>query len=434
MGSAMQGVGVEELLDAVVAYLPDPLSLTKSLIQQRLSSATSPFYGLAFRNLHDKYRGLLTFIRIYRGTLKAGSTLYNINTGQRQKVGKVMEAYADELRDVRVGSEGNVVVVSGLSATATGDTLTLPAATDKEEMSLLPILQIPDPVYFCSLEAHSTSQQQALEEALAIIQKEDPSLKVSMEADIGQLVVCGMGELHLEVVRGRLKDQFGLETYMGPLQVAYKEAPTVAADHVQQASRDVQGTTHNVMLHLRLLPTAGSGAFKRLKVLATQEEDWTLPRDIVHAVENGVMAALSNGPSLSCPVVDVSVELLKLTTSRGVLPAMVAAAATHCVLHLLRQANCQVMEPLMSVAISVPMELVHEVIGDLAKRRALIKEVEVLDEESRIVQAETPLAEMLHFSRDIRTVTRGLASLEVQFSRYQALTADHLHQLQTRAY
>lgn len=104
-----------------------------------------------------------------------------------------MEAYADELREVTVGSEGNVVVVSGLSATATGDTLTLPAATDREEVSLLPILQIPDPVYFCSLEAHSPSQQQALEEALAIIQKEDPSLKVSMEADMGQLVVCGMG-------------------------------------------------------------------------------------------------------------------------------------------------------------------------------------------------------------------------------------------------
>ncbi|OWA51330.1 Ribosome-releasing factor 2, mitochondrial [Hypsibius exemplaris] len=421
IGSSIRNIGVSQLLDAITRYLPDPLATTRPVVSERLAASTG-FYGMAFKNVHDKQKGLLTFLRLYRGSVRPGMSLWNVNKNQKERVVKVMEAYADELKEIPEATEGNMAVVSGLSATITGDTLVASTPTIHEDSpgtSLVPILYIPDPVYFCSVEAGSISQQQALEDALNIILKEDPSIKMSTDAEMGQLIVSGMGELHLEVLKERLRQEFKLDVYMGPLQVAYKEAPTVQADFSHTLIRDGL----SVEIHLRLLPSMETGPFKRLKLAPIKGVDFTsVYRPSIHAAENGVTAGLSNGCLMGSPVTNVQVELLNFNASRSALPAIIALAATQCVRELLRRSQCQILEPFMNVVVSVPMNLVPEVMGDLAKRRARIKEIAVLDQETRCVMAETPLAEMLHFSRDLRTATHGMASLDVEFGHYEPMT------------
>ncbi|XP_046440167.1 ribosome-releasing factor 2, mitochondrial-like [Daphnia pulex] len=436
-GSSYRNIGVQPLLNAVTHYLPSPRDRSYEFVQSY--AANADLCSLAFKIQNDAQRGPLTFVRIYSGQIESGQKIYNVSRDTTEKTGRLYVASADELNEVQSLSEGNIAVVTGLKGTVTGDTLTsgvtamnaarrwLAKKQGVSEAEVAPILagvEIPDPVFFCSIETASLVYQKKLEHALEMLQREDPSLKVKFNEDTGQTIVSGMGELHLEIVLERIRSEYGVEASLGAFQVAYKETALNEITDVFILDKTLGGTKQFVKMSMSIKPNPNAqGAIPLEKGTSKESRDQLSTVWAIHmkATERGVASALSSGPLLSFPVTCVELHLHSLEVGHKTSELMVAAAASQCVSQLLRKGGTCLMEPFMKLEVIIEEHFLHAVLGDFAQHRSDILEV-TERHELKVVIAESPLSELRGYSKRIRILTSGTATFSMEFSCYKLMS------------
>lgn len=441
-GSSLKNKGVQHLLDAITLYLPSPLDVKHDFVDFYKNSLVC----LAFKIIHDKQRGMLTFLRIYNGEVKSGTNIYNVNQKKTEKVNRLLQVDADEFQDISQASSGNIVCVSGFKETITGDTLVSSASaaqsaqrahknnkstsaellTDDTESLDTPVLaglEIPSPVFFCSVEAPSASSQKDLDYALECLQREDPSLSAKLNPDTGQTILCGMGELHLEIVQNRILTEYGIDAHLGPLQVAYKETVKKEADITEVLDTKVGDHHHYVMLRLSVEPSSERN-FHHVELVHTKENTLTtIRRNHLNAIENGIKSALAGGPVLNFPVIHVSVSLHDFVINRGTSLPMVSACSISAMQKALQEANTVLMEPIMKIQVTCGELYLPSILGDLAQRRSNITSIQSW-QNLQIIHATTPISELMGYSTALRTISSGMATFSLELSHYEALSTD----------
>ncbi|XP_020768785.1 ribosome-releasing factor 2, mitochondrial isoform X2 [Odocoileus virginianus] len=342
-GSALKNKGVQPLLDAVTLYLPSPEERNCEFLQWYKGDLCA----LAFKVLHDKQRGPLVFMRIYSGMLKPQTAIHNINGNCTERISRLLLPFADQHIEIPLLTAGNIALTVGLKHTATGDTVVSSESSalaasrrarregakkqkgnSEAERLLLAGVEIPEPVFFCTIEPPSMAKQPDLDHALKCLQREDPSLKVKLDPDSGQTILCGMGELHIEIIHDRIKREYGLETYLGPLQVAYREAILNSVHATDTLDRTLGDKRHLVTVELEAKPMETSSLLPVIEYAASVSGD--LSQASREAFENGVHSACLQGPLLGSPVQDLAVTLHSLVIHPGTSTTMISACVSRC--------------------------------------------------------------------------------------------------------
>uniref|UniRef100_A0A7N8XH07 Ribosome-releasing factor 2, mitochondrial n=1 Tax=Mastacembelus armatus TaxID=205130 RepID=A0A7N8XH07_9TELE len=431
-GSSLRNKGVQPLLDAITAYLPAPSERHHDVVRWYKDDLCA----LAFKVLHDKQRGPLVFVRIYSGTLKPQTAIHNINRNSIERMSRLLVPFADQHVEIPSMTAGNIALTVGLKQTVTGDTIVSSKAsaaaaarraqneseTGKKKGEhasvVLSGVEVPDPVFFCTIEPPTLAKQSDLENALNCLQREDPSLKVRVDPDSGQTILCGMGELHIEIIHDRIRREYGIETHLGPLQVAYRETILHEASTTDTLDRTVGERRHVVTVKLAVRPVelSSAGGFTAF----TEELEEQLSQEIKEAVENGVHSSYLQGPLLGYPLEGVSTLIQSVSMVPGTSPAMVSACVSRCMLKALRLAGGQVLEPLMSLEVTVGEEHLSSVLGDLAQRRGTVRDIQSRHD-NKVLLATVPLAEMMGYSTILRTLTSGTATFSLELDTYEAM-------------
>lgn len=483
LGSSYRNVGVQPLLNAICLYLPQPFEAKRARqlfsaynpdidLEQPLTTTSAALCesaqrlcALAFKIVTDRRLGALTFVRIYSGQLQPGQTIYNVNRDVTEKVGKVYRAFADQFVDITrpitpgggtAGKDaratiGDIVAVSGLVHTITGDTLVFKnvaksvvvegnnaeedaAAADEEdnETTTMAGIEVPEPVFYCSIEAPSMSKMKQLEVVLEQLQREDPSLKVVHDQVNNQLVIKGMGELHIDIVKDRIKREHGIEVTTGPLQVAYRETITAESSRYRhEMSKTIGGVNNRCLVELEIRPepisnkTTGGGDVVSLKVINTKERQLSALLKPWHLrwIKQAVKRAFEYGPLLSSPVVSVEVLVHDFETTRRTSQAFITSAIGQCMLEALRTGSPILLEPIMELEIRTPETHLGPILSDLSARRAEFGPSSTLTgpEAETALIAYVPLSELVAYSSALRQLTSGLASFEMTLHSYRAM-------------
>ncbi|XP_051552500.1 ribosome-releasing factor 2, mitochondrial isoform X2 [Myxocyprinus asiaticus] len=434
-GSSLKNKGVQPLLDAITAYLPAPNERHHDLVRWYKDDLCA----LAFKVIHDKQRGPLVFVRIYSGSMKAQSAVYNINRNGTERMSRLLLPFADQHLEIPSLSAGNIALTVGLKQTVTGDTIVSSKAsaaaavqrahaeTESERDShresnslVLAGVEVPEPVFFCSIEPPSMAKQADLEHALSCLQREDPSLKVRTDPDSGQTILCGMGELHIEIIHDRIKREYNIETQLGPLQVAYRETILQSASATDTLDRTLGDKRH--VVNVELTVHAWTESVTSCDITFEKEVQAQLPADVREAVENGVQSAYLQGPVLGFPVQGVQTVIQHVGLEPGTSAAMVSACVSRCMLKALRQAGGQVLEPVMALEVTVGEEHLSPVLTDLAQRRGTVCDIQSR-QENKVLLATVPLAEIMGYSTLLRTLTSGNATFSLELSSYEPMNA-----------
>ncbi|KAJ8723636.1 hypothetical protein PYW07_007616 [Mythimna separata] len=458
-GSSYKNIGVQTLMDGIISYLPSPAE------GHRLyQSFGSELAARAFKVQHDDQRGVLTFLRLYSGEICKGQKIYNLARDKSEQTGALYVALADEYRPVEKVTAGNIAVVSSLKATMTGDLITSSqAAASRAKGQLAQLLQqpgqaeelvlpgarqrlqtletqpggeelaemllgignvVPEPVFLCSIEPPSVAQQVALETALAELQREDPSLRVTTDADSGQTVLAGMGELHLEIIKERIVREYKIEVELGPLQIAYRETLAGSARHAFTTDRKIGGARQLCNVTMSAKGVKGIAHDKVLKLDKSGDSAANLarlhPRHL-QAIRQGVNTALLHGAKLGCPVVDVQVTLHWFELGRGTSDSVVTATVAQCLRKVFEEADSILLEPLMSLEVVSPESHSSRVLADLARRRTQIQHIHIRHN-SKVIECLAPLSELLGYSSTLRSLSSGLATFTMEFHSYHQMS------------
>lgn len=407
LGSAYRNKGIEPLLDAVVDYLPAPEELADR--QPVAPDANGPLTALLFKIAADDH-GSLAYLRLYRGTLRPGDSVIDGASGRRERIGRLYRMHADRKVEQELAVAGDIVAVTGLKQSRTGDTLCEP-----QHPTVLESIALPDPVIAVAIEAKRQADQAKLSLALQSLVREDPSLRLAQDEESGQTLLSGMGELQLEVTLEKLRSRFGVEVATGQPQVAYRETIANPADsrYLHKKQSGGPGQYAEVLLRLEPLP-AGSGV-----VFGNEVVGGAVPREFVPAVEAGVRAACSAGVLAGHPLVDLRVTLIDGSHhDRDSSALAFQLAAAEALRQGARDAGLRLLEPVMAVEVNTPAESLGDCIGDLQRRRG-----QVLDQQMRgnvfALEAEAPLAEMFGYIGRLRALSAGRASFTMSLSRYR---------------
>jgi elongation factor G len=417
-GASFRNKGVQPLLDGVVDYLPSPLDVPpvegvqmgKEKKEIRRASDDEPFAALAFKVVSDPYVGKLVYIRVYSGTLKAGSTVLNSTRRRKERVGRLLQMHANHREDRDTVYTGDIIAAVGLKETYTGDTL-----CSAHRPILLESMAFPEPVISVAIEPKTKADQDRLSEAMERIAEEDPTFRVKLDPETGQTIISGMGELHLEIIVDRLLREFGVGANVGRPQVSYREtvsghARDVEGKFIRQTGG--RGQYGHVVIDLDPLPRGEGFAFE------SRVTGNAVPREFIPAVEQGVRGALEFGVLAGYPVVDVKVTL-KGGSYHEVDSSELAfkAAASTAFQEALRRADPVLLEPIMEVRINVSEEYLGDVISDINARRGKVEGMETRGRQQSIV-ALIPLAETFGYATDLRSLSQGRATHHMQFSHY----------------
>jgi elongation factor G len=420
-GSAFRNKGVQALLDAVVFYLPSPADrpavrgvLADGTEGSRPASDSAPFAALAFKIATDAVAGNLTFLRVYSGVLQAGESVYNASRGTMETVGQLVQMHANERLEIDEVRAGDIAAAVGLGDVATGETLTAPSAAITLEK-----IDFPEPVIAVAIEPRTSADQVKLAEVLERLTREDPTFRVHVDAESGQTVVSGMGELHLEIIVERLRREFGVDVNAGRPQVAYRETIRKSVEHDGKFVR--QGVEQGQYGHvvLRLEPREAGKGYEFVDAAAG-----AVPQAFAPAVDQGVRDQMATGIVAGYPVVDVKVTLVggsqHATDSTAAAFRLAAAAAFK---DGAKAARPVLLEPVMNVQVVTPDAYMGDVNGDLARRRGV---VQALDDSpaGKIVRARVPLAEMFGYATKLRSLSQGRATYTMQFSEYAEVPAN----------
>lgn len=409
---------VRPCLDLITHLLPSPVR-SSDLVKKSIGNH---FSGLLFKISHDKRRGRIGYTRVYSGELKSGSHVWNWTRGEKEGPIELFEAQSDSLDQIKIAKEGSIVVVKGLEKSLTGDaliSLECDKAMIREEDTASHIvfegIDQPDPVFYCSIEPPDMKTRHSLERALKELVVEDPSLRVREDVESGQTILETMGELHVEIVKDRLVRGYGLNVFLGPLQVSYREVVQDTVEHSATVEDTVDGRVYSARVTLKIEPEEGLGKWKKLKMALPYGS--RLPRsDWMIGLREGVGSALHHGPLLSFPVYDVSVSLLELTVSGGKVGSNLVCAAAHkCIEEALKLCLVRLVEPVMEVELTLPVDCPSQsVLHELTRRRATIEQVSGEDERESKIRATLPLSSLAGLSTAVRTLSRGLSHLNVR--------------------
>ncbi|MGE5559362.1 MAG: elongation factor G [Bacillota bacterium] len=416
-GSAFKNKGVQLLLDAITDYLPSPLDLPpvtgiQPKSQQeimRKPDDEQPFTAIAFKIMADPFVGKLAFFRVYSGTLKSGSYIYNANKDKRERVARILRMHANHREDIEMVYTGDIAAAVGFKETATGDTI-----CDERHQIILERIEFPEPVISIVVEPKTKADQDKLSLSLSKLAEEDPTFKVSVDAETGQTIISGMGELHLEIIIDRLLREFKVEAGIGKPQVAYRETirKPARADGKFIRQSGGRGQYGHAVLELEPLPP-GSGFVFENKIVGG-----AIPREFIPAVQNGVKEGLGSGVLAGYPLIDLKVTLVDGSyhdVDSSELAFKIAGAMG--LKEAARKGDPVLLEPIMKVEVVVPEEYMGDVIGNLSARRGRIEGME-LRAGSQVIRATVPLAEMFGYATDLRSMSQGRATHVMHFSRY----------------
>jgi elongation factor G len=417
-GSAFKNKGVQNLLDAVVDYMPSPLDIPAikgihadtEVEVERKASDTEPFAALGFKIMTDPFVGQLTFIRVYSGVLESGSYVYNATKGKRERIGRLLKMHANKREEIKEVYAGDIAAAVGLKYTTTGDTL-----CDENNPVILESIEFPEPVIAIAIEPKTKADQEKLGTSLAKLASEDPSFRVKTDEETGQTIISGMGELHLEIIVDRMMREFKVEANVGKPQVAYRETVTKKVKVEGKFVRQSGGRGQYGHVWLEVEPQEAGKGYEFVDAI----KGGVVPREYIPAVDKGIQEALDNGVLAGFPVVDVKVTLIdgsyhevdssemafKIAGSMGFKEG--CAKATPVLL-----------EPIMSVEVVVPEEYMGEVIGDLNSRRGRIMGM-TSRAGAQVVSSMVPLAQMFGYATDLRSATQGRATYAMTFDHYE---------------
>lgn len=418
-GSAYRNKGVQLMLDAVVDFMPSPLDIPpiKGIIPGRDEEAErpaddkGPFAALAFKIMADPFVGKLAFFRVYSGTLKSGSYVYNSTKGKKERIGRILQMHANKREEIDEVYSGDIAAAVGLKDTTTGDTL-----CDEKKEIILESMEFPDPVIEIAIEPKTKAGQEKMGIALAKLAEEDPTFKTYTNEDTGQTIIAGMGELHLEIIVDRLLREFKVEANIGKPQVAYRETITTPADVDCKYSRQSGGKGQYGHVKIKIEPNPEKG-FEFVNAIV----GGAVPKEYIPAVEAGIKGAMQSGVLAGYPVVDVKVTLYDGSYHEVDSSEMAfKIAGSMAFKDAMRKASPVLMEPIMKVAIIVPSEYLGDVMGDVNSRRGMI-----LGQEQRTgavqVDANIPLSNMFGYATDLRSKTQGRGQYVMEPSHYTAV-------------
>ena len=417
LGSALKNKGVQLLLDAIVDYLPSPLDVPPikgttpdGREVERHPDPNGPLAALAFKIMADPYVGRLTFIRVYSGTIKAGSYVFNSTKGKKERIGRLLRMHANHREEVEELQAGDLGAVVGLKDTITGDTL----VGEKDEPIVLESIDIPEPVIDVAIEPKSKADQEKLAMALQRLAEEDPTFRVHTDPESGQTIISGMGELHLEIIVDRLRREFKVEANVGKPQVAYRETITVPVDAEGKFIRQTGGRGQYGHVKIKAEPLPRGGGFEFVNAIV----GGVIPKDFIPAVQKGIEEAMQSGPLIGFPVVDLKVTLYDGSHHEVDSSEMAfKIAASMALKEAVKKGQPAILEPIMKVEVVTPEEYLGDVIGDLNARRGQILGMEPRGN-AQVVRAYVPLAEMFGYATDLRSKTQGRASFVMFFDHY----------------
>lgn len=416
-GSAFKNKGVQPLLDAVIDYLPSPTDIAavegvdkKGETVTRPPDDKAPFSALVFKIMADKHVGQLSFARIYSGTLKAGSYVYNSTKDTRERVGRILKMHANKREDIEEAYAGEIVAIAGLKQVTTGDTVCA-----ESHPVILEAMEFPQPVISLAIEPKTRQDQEKLSTALSRLAQEDPSFKVHTDQETNQTIISGMGELHLEIIVDRLKREYNVDANVGKPQVAYRETIRKAAKGEEKYARQTGGRGQYGHVVLEVEPMEpGSGFEFENKIVGG-----AIPREYIPAVEKGVAEAMEGGILAGYELVDIRVRLVfgsyhEVDSSEMAFKIAGSMAFKGAV----RTASPVLLEPVMKVEIVSPEEYMGSITGNLSSRRGRIESMNSRHG-AQIIVAMVPLAEMFGYETDLRSMTQGRASSTMHFARYE---------------
>jgi elongation factor G len=417
-GTAFKNKGVQQLLDAIVAYLPSPLdvpaiagTLPNGEPASRDTADDAPFSALAFKIAADPYVGKLTYFRVYSGTLKAGTHVQNSTKDRKERVGRILQMHANHREDKDAAFAGDIVAAIGLKHTTTGDTL-----CDPDKPVVLESMTFPIPVISVAIEPKTKADQERLSKSLSTLSDEDPTFQVRSDEETGQTVISGMGELHLDVLVDRLKREFKVDANVGKPQVAYRE--TIAKpvlEHEHRFVRQTGGKGMFAVVELSIEPTGPGGGFEFVNKI----KGGTIPNEYVPAIDEGVQEAMESGVLAGYPMVDIRVTLVD-GKYHDVDSSEMAfrIAGSICFKEAARKATPALLEPIMELEVVTPEANMGDVIGDITARRGRIDRMEPRSN-MQVIRARVPLAEMFGYVTDLRSKTQGRATSTMQFHSYE---------------
>jgi elongation factor G len=419
-GSAFKNKGVQPLLDAVVDYLPSPLDVPAivgfdpeqgpEVLVERPASDDAPFSALAFKIMTDPFVGQLTFIRVYSGVMTAGSTVYNATKQKSERLGRLLQMHANKREELKEVYAGDIAAGVGLKTVTTGDTI-----CDERKPVVLESMDFPEPVISLSIEPKTKVDQEKLGVGLQKLMAEDPTFRVKTDQATGEVVISGMGELHLEIIVDRLKREFNVEASVGRPQVAYKETLTRAADGEMKYAKQTGGRGQYGHAKIHLFPgEPGTGYIFQNKI-----SGGAIPKEFIKPIDEGIKEALTRGVLAGYPVDDVRIELYD-GSYHDVDSSEMAfkIAGSMAFQDAAKKARPVLLEPVMRVEVVVPKEHMGDVMGNLSSRRGQIQSQEDRGG-TQIVNARVPLSEMFGYATDLRSRTQGRATYSMHFDRYE---------------
>lgn len=420
-GSAFKNKGIQRLLDAVVDYLPSPIEIPEvightpedsDILLARKPSVEDPFSALAFKIMTDPYVGRLTFLRVYSGELKSGTTVINANNRRKERIGRILVMHANKREERKSLSAGEIVAVVGLKHTKTGHTICDPTAP-----IILEAMNFQKPVISVAIEAESKADQENLSEALIKLSDEDPTFTVKTDEETGQTVISGMGELHLEILVDRLKREFKVHANVGKPQVAYKETITQQSEADGKFVRQSGGRGQYGHVKITVAPNeSGKGYHFENKIVGG-----AVPRDYISSVDQGILEALRNGILAGYPIEDIRVELID-GSYHEVDSSELAfkIAGSMAIQEACRRAKPVLLEPYMQVEIVLPEQYLGDVMSDISSRRGEIQGTDHR-KDAVVIRAMVPLSDMFGYATALRSVTQGRAVFSMEFEKYQTV-------------
>ena len=415
-GTAYKNKGVQLLLDAVIDYLPAPTDIEsiKGILpdgeeSERHASDDEPFSALAFKIMTDPFVGKLAFFRVYSGRLESGSYVLNATKNKRERIGRILQMHANTREEITEVYAGDIAAAVGLKDTTTGDSL-----CDPNEPIILESMEFPEPVIFVAIEPASKAAQEKMGVALQKLAEEDPTFTVRTDAETGQTIIGGLGELHLEIIVDRLLREFKVEATVGAPQVAYRETITVPVDVEYKYSKQSGGRGQYGHVKIRVNPLEPGEGYK----FENKTVGGSVPKEYIGPVDQGIQGAMQSGIVAGYPVVDVAVELYDGSYHEVDSSEMAfKMAASMAFKDAMKKGNAVLLEPIFAVEVVTPDDYMGDVMGDLNSRRGMIQGMEERNG-AQVVRAHVPLSEMFGYSTDLRSTTQGRATYTMIFDHY----------------
>ncbi|MDD5579066.1 MAG: elongation factor G [Methylobacter sp.] len=421
-GSAFKNKGVQAMLDAVIEYLPAPTDIEaiKGILEDEVTEALrpadddEPFSALAFKIATDPFVGTLTFFRVYSGVLKSGDSVYNSVKKKKERIGRIVQMHANSREEVKEVYAGDIAAAIGFKDVTTGDTL-----CDPKAIIALERMEFPEPVISVAVEPKTKADQEKMGVALGKLAQEDPSFRVHTDMESSQIIISGMGELHLEIIVDRMRREFNVEANVGAPQVAYRETIRKSVEQEGKFVRQSGGRGQYGHVWLRIEPQEAGAGYEFVNEIV----GGVVPKEYIPAVDKGIQEQLKSGVLAGFPVLDVKVSLFDGSYHEVDSNEMAfKIAGSMCFREGARKANPVLLEPIMKVEVVTPEEYMGEVVGDINRRRGMIQGMEDTPS-GKTVSCEVPLAEMFGYATDLRSATQGRATYSMQFEKYNEAPA-----------